>query len=191
MRALLSVSDKRGIVELAQGLVEMDWEVVSTGGTATKLRGAGVPVTGIFEVTNFPECLDGRLKTLHPGVLGGILGRDTEADRAKLLELEIGYVDLVAVNLYPFEQTVAREGVTWEQAIEKIDVGGPTMIRAAAKNHERMPVVVDPGRYAEVLKALREDGEVSLELRRTLAHEVFKMTAAYDAAIAEFMGSAR
>ena len=142
-RALLSVSDKTGIVDLARGLAGLGFELVSTGGTARALREAGLEVIDVSAVTGFPECLDGRVKTLHPGVLAGVLAQGTPEHRKTLGELQIREIDLVAVNLYPFQQTVARPDVTEAEAIENVDIGGPTMIRAAAKNWERVAVVVD------------------------------------------------
>jgi phosphoribosylaminoimidazolecarboxamide formyltransferase / IMP cyclohydrolase len=189
-RALLSVSDKRGIVELARELVALGWEIVSTGGTAEALRQAGVPVIPIEQVTGFPEMMDGRVKTLHPKVHGGLLARRAHpGDRAALAEHGITPIDLVVVNLYPFRETVARPGVPSEQAIEQIDIGGPSMLRSAAKNHQDVLVVVDPDDYPVVIAGLKA-GELtpgaspgSPGLRRNLAAKVFAHTAAYDAAI--------
>ena len=182
-RALLSVSDKRGIVDFARGLVELGWEIVSTGGTAEALRAARVPVIPIEQVTGFPEMMDGRVKTLHPKVHGGLLARRAHpGDRAALAEHGIAPIDLVAVNLYPFRETVAKPGVTFDQAIEQIDIGGPSMLRSAAKNHADVIVIVDPDDYQTVLDALRA-GSVDSGLRRQLATKVFAHTAAYDAAI--------
>src|SRR6059036_2099499 len=156
MRALLSVSDKRGIVQFARELVALKWEIVSTGGTAEALRREQVPVIGIEDVTGFPEMMDGRVKTLHPKVHGGLLGRrDHPGDVAAMKQHGITPIDLVAVNLYPFRETVAKPGTTFEQAIEQIDIGGPSMLRSAAKNHTDVIVVVDPGDYAAVLEALK------------------------------------
>src|SRR5207244_8781796 len=183
-RALLSVSDKRGIVELARELVALGWEVVSTGGTAEALRTAGVPVLAIERVTGFPEMMDGRVKTLHPKVHGGLLARRAHpGDRAALAEHGITPIDLVVVNLYPFRETVAKPGVSFEQAIEQIDIGGPSMLRSAAKNHQDVLVVVDPDDYPQVIAALKGviAPGVSPELRRELAAKVFAHTAAYDA----------
>ena len=191
-RALLSVSDKRGIVEFARDLVALGWEIVSTGGTAETLRKASVPVIAIEQVTGFPEMMDGRVKTLHPKVHGGLLARRAHpGDRAALVEHGITPIDLVAVNLYPFRETVAKPGVTSEQAIEQIDIGGPSMLRSAAKNHHDVVVVVDPDDYPRVVAALKSDeltpgaspGDPGTELRRRLAAKVFAHTAAYDAAI--------
>ncbi|SMB99821.1 IMP cyclohydrolase [Thermanaeromonas toyohensis ToBE] len=182
--ALLSVWDKTGLVEFARGLVELGWKLLSTGGTARVLEEAGLPVTHVQEVTGFPEILDGRVKTLHPRIHAGILARRTPEHLKQLEELGIGTIDLVAVNLYPFRETVARPGVTTEEAIDTIDIGGPAMVRAAAKNHEYVTVIVNPSRYSQVLAQLRERGEVDLFTRRMLAAEAFAHTAAYDAAIA-------
>jgi phosphoribosylaminoimidazolecarboxamide formyltransferase/IMP cyclohydrolase len=183
-RALLTVYDKTGLVRLAAGLAELGVELVSSGGTASALRDAGIPVTPVEEVTGFPEMLDGRVKTLHPKIHGGIL-----ADRRKPEHVEqlarhgIEPFDLVVVNLYPFRETVAS-GAGPEDVIEKIDIGGPAMVRAAAKNFESVGVVVDPARYDEVLDELRRGGGLSRETRRALAAEAFAHTAAYDAAVA-------
>src|SRR6266705_3447123 len=184
-RALLSVSDKRGIVELARELVALGWEIVSTGGTAEALRGAGVPVIPIEQVTGFPEMMDGRVKTLHPKVHGGLLARRAHpGDRAALAEHGITPIDLVVVNLYPFRETVAKPGVSFEQAIEQIDIGGPSMLRSAAKNHQDVLVVVDPDDYPKVAAAIKDMARgVSPGLRKELAAKVFAHTAAYDAAI--------
>ncbi|MFZ5632594.1 MAG: bifunctional phosphoribosylaminoimidazolecarboxamide formyltransferase/IMP cyclohydrolase [Bacillota bacterium] len=185
-RALISVSDKRGVVEFASGLVKIGFEVISTGGTAKTLREANVPVTYITGVTGFPEILDGRVKTLHPAVHGGILARRDEDHTAQLQKQGIGFIDLVAVNLYPFRETISRPGVSMEEAVENIDIGGPAMVRAAAKNHRYVLVVVNPDRYGEVLKAL-ESGRVDYDFRLSLAREAFAHTAAYDSAIASYL----
>ena len=190
-RALLSVSDKRGVVELARELIVLDWEIVSTGGTAEALRQAGVPVIPIEQVTGFPEIMDGRVKTLHPKVHGGLLARRAHpGDRAALAGHGITPIDLVVVNLYPFRETVAKPGVTLEQAIEQIDIGGPSMLRSAAKNHQDVFVVVDPDDYPVVIAALKQDGLTPGAipgLRRDLAAKVFAHTAAYDAAIHAYL----
>lgn len=188
-RAIVSVSDKTGVVEFCRGLVEAGFEVVSTGGTARALREAGVQVREVSEITGFPECLEGRVKTLHPSVMAGILARNTPEDQQTLRELGIDPVDLVAVNLYPFQATVARPEVTPEEAIEQVDIGGPSMIRAAAKNHERVTVVVDPADYGEVLREIREQGDTSLVTRKRLMVKVFAHTALYDAAVASHFGA--
>ena len=187
MRALLSVSDKRGLVEFAQGLAALGWEIVSTGGTAEALRRERVPVIGIEDVTGFPEMMDGRVKTLHPKVHGGLLGRrDHPGDVAAMRQHGIVPIDLVAVNLYPFRETIAKPGTTFEQAIEQIDIGGPSMLRSAAKNHGAVIVLVDPDDYSSVIEDLK-GGEVGEERRRALAAKVFSHTAAYDAAILGYL----
>jgi phosphoribosylaminoimidazolecarboxamide formyltransferase/IMP cyclohydrolase len=187
-RALISVSDKRGVVEFARELTALGWDIVSTGGTARALAAAGIAVTPVEQVTGFPEMMDGRVKTLHPAVHGGLLARrDVAADLRALERHGIAPIDLVAVNLYPFRETVARPGTTVEAAIEQIDIGGPSMLRSAAKNHEAVTVVVDPADYARVVDALRAGG-VGPALRRELAVKVFRETATYDAAIAQWLG---
>ena len=185
-RALLSVSDKAGIVDFARGLAELGVEIVSTGGTASTLADAGIAVRAIEEFTGFPEMMDGRVKTLHPRLYAGLLAlRDDEVHLRAAEEQGIEQVDLVCVNLYPFEQTVARGDASEAEAIENIDIGGPTMIRAAAKNHAFAAVLVDPGDYGEVLGELRESqGRLPLERRKALAAKAFACTARYDAAIA-------
>jgi phosphoribosylaminoimidazolecarboxamide formyltransferase / IMP cyclohydrolase len=186
-RALISVSDKRGIVAFAQGLVELGWEVVSTGGTAAALRAAGITVTTVDEVTGFPELLDGRVKTLHPAIHGALLARrDLPAHVAALREHGIGPIDLVAVNLYPFQMTISQPSVSFDDAVENIDIGGPSMLRSAAKNHEFVLPVVDPTDYPSVLDLLRRDG-LTPELRRGFAAKVFAHTSDYDAAIAAYL----
>ena len=187
MRALLSVSDKRGILELGRALVELGWEIVSTGGTAEALTQAGVPVTPIEKVTGIPELMNGRVKTLHPAVHGGLLARrDNAGDREALARHGIAPIDLLVVNLYPFRETVARPDTTFEGAIEQIDIGGPAMLRSAAKNHAAVTVVVDPSDYPVVLAALRT-GAPFPDLRRRLAVKVFAHTASYDAAILSYL----
>jgi len=184
-RALLSVSDKNGLVPFAQILAGAGVQLLSTGGTAKALREAGLTVMDISEHTGFPEMLDGRVKTLHPKVHGGLLYiRGNAAHEAAVKEHQIQPIDLVVVNLYPFEQTVAKPGVSLHDAIENIDIGGPSMLRSAAKNHDSVTVVVDPADYAEVGRLIAETGNTTLELRRRLAARVFARTAAYDAAIA-------
>jgi phosphoribosylaminoimidazolecarboxamide formyltransferase / IMP cyclohydrolase len=186
-RALISVSDKRGIVGFAQGLSALGWDIVSTGGTAAALRTAGLDVVTVETITGFPEILDGRLKTLHPMIHGGLLARrDLPAHQAAMDAHGILPFDLVAVNLYPFRMTIARPGVSFEDAIENIDIGGPSMLRSAAKNHEFVLAVVDPTDYEPMLRMLR-DGGVSPSQRRELAAKVFAHTAEYDAAIAGFL----
>ncbi len=187
-RALLSVSDKTGLVPFAQTLAAAGVELISTGGTAKALREAGLTVKDISEYTGFPEMLDGRVKTLHPKVHGGLLFiRGNAAHEAAVREHGIQPIDLVVVNLYPFEQTVAKVGVTLSEAIENIDIGGPSMLRSAAKNHESVTVVVDPADYMEVAGQIQARGETTFELRRRLAAKVYTRTAAYDAAIAGFL----
>lgn len=183
-RAVISVSDKTGVVEFARGLVDEGWEVISTGGTARVLREAGVSVSEVSDVTRFPECLDGRVKTLHPALLAGMLAKPTPEHEKTLQDLGFERVDLVAVNLYPFVATVSRSGVTLEEAIENVDIGGPTMVRAAAKNYERVTVIVDPADYGPVLDEIRTLKETSLTTRRRLMAKAFAMTAAYDGAVA-------
>jgi phosphoribosylaminoimidazolecarboxamide formyltransferase/IMP cyclohydrolase len=186
-RALISVSDKRGIVGFARGLIDLGWEIISTGGTSATLRGAGLPVTGVDQVTGFPEILDGRVKTLHPAIHAGLLARrDFPEHQAALTAHRITPIDLVAVNLYPFQATIAKPEVTFEDAIENIDIGGPSMLRSAAKNHPHVLVIVDPADYTPVLEAVRQ-GDVPLNTRRQLAAKVFAHTADYDAAIASFL----
>ena len=191
-RALLSVHDKTGVVDFAKGLQALGVEILSTGGTAKLLRDAGVPVVDVAQVTGFPEMLDGRVKTLHPAVHGGILARrDVPAHMQALEAHGIGPIDLVVVALYPFEQTVARPGVTPEEAIENIDIGGPSMIRGAAKNHGGVGVVTDPSQYTSVLEELRKNGGVlSAGTRERLALEAFRRTSQYDAAIAAYLEGA-
>ncbi len=184
-RALLSVSDKTGLVPFAQALAAAKVELISTGGTAKALRDAGLTVKDISEHTGFPEMLDGRVKTLHPKVHGGLLYiRGNAQHEAAVNEHSITPIDLVVVNLYPFEATVAKPNVALHDAIENIDIGGPSMLRSAAKNHDSVTVVVDPFDYAEVAKQIGATGNTTLELRRTLAAKVYARTAAYDAAIA-------
>jgi len=188
-RALLSVSDKSGLAEFARALHDRDVELISTGGTARALRDAGLPVRDVAELTGFPEMLDGRVKTLHPMVHGGLLFRRDADDHVRTVEEHgIHPIDLVCVNLYPFEDTVARAGVTDAEAIENIDIGGPSMLRSAAKNHAAVAVVCDPSQYADVLDDLAaNDGATTPGLRRRLARAAFARTAAYDAAIARYM----
>ena len=184
-RALLSVSDKSGLAELGRGLVTRGWELVSTGGTARALRDAGLPVTDVAAVTGFPEMLDGRVKTLHPRVHAGLLADRRRADhREALVAAGIAPFDLVVVNLYPFAAAARRPGISLDDLVEEIDIGGPSMVRAAAKNHASVAIVTSPARYGSILDALDEHGEVPLGLRSALAVEAFRHTAAYDARIA-------
>jgi phosphoribosylaminoimidazolecarboxamide formyltransferase / IMP cyclohydrolase len=188
-RALLSVSDKSGIIEFARALSGFGVELISTGGTAKALREGGIDVRDISDVTGFPEMMDGRVKTLHPRIHGGLLAlRDNEAHLQAMREHGIEPIDMVVVNLYPFEQTIAREGVTVEEAIEQIDIGGPSMIRSAAKNFKDVAVVVDSSRYALILDEMEQyKGALTSELRRELALLAFGQTAAYDDAIFEYL----
>ncbi|NDI35988.1 bifunctional phosphoribosylaminoimidazolecarboxamide formyltransferase/IMP cyclohydrolase [Chengkuizengella sediminis] len=187
-RALISVSDKTGIVEFADQLSKLGVEIISTGGTKKLLEEKGVPVIGISEVTGFPEVLDGRVKTLHPAVHGGLLAvRDSEKHQQQMNELELDYIDLVVVNLYPFQQTIEKSDVTYEDAIENIDIGGPTMLRSAAKNHAFVTVVVDSNDYAEVIEQIKKSEDTSLETRKKLAAKVFRHTAAYDSLISNYL----
>jgi phosphoribosylaminoimidazolecarboxamide formyltransferase / IMP cyclohydrolase len=186
-RALISVSDKAGVVEFARRLSGVGLEILSTGGTARALGEAGVPVREVSDFTGMPEILDGRVKTLHPRVHGGILGRPTPKHRAEMQKAGLDPIDLVVVNLYPFRETVAR-GAPFDEVIENIDIGGPAMIRSAAKNHERVAVIVDPADYAPALAEIDADGEISAATRFRLARKAFAHTAAYDGAIASHLG---
>jgi phosphoribosylaminoimidazolecarboxamide formyltransferase / IMP cyclohydrolase len=191
-RALLSVSDKAGLVDFARGLAELGVELVASGGTAAALRAAGLEVVDVETLTGSPEMLGGRVKTLHPRVHGGLLARrDHAADRADLEAHALATIDLVAVNLYPFEATVAQPGVRFEEAVEKIDIGGPSMIRSAAKNHAYVAVLVDPGDYDFALAELRREGGLCDATRRRLALKAFERTAAYDAAIRDWLREQR
>jgi phosphoribosylaminoimidazolecarboxamide formyltransferase / IMP cyclohydrolase len=185
-RAILSVFDKSGLLELAHGLAHLGWDLVASGGTARRLRQAGLEVQDVAAVTGTPEMLGGRVKTLHPAVHGGILAQESESDRADLAAQGIAPVDLVVCNLYPFQETVARPGVTPDEAIEEIDIGGVTLLRAAAKNHARVTVLCDPLDYDVVLGEFQEQGKSSATTRRQLAAKAFGHTAAYDAAIANW-----
>ncbi|WHY01047.1 bifunctional phosphoribosylaminoimidazolecarboxamide formyltransferase/IMP cyclohydrolase [Neobacillus sp. DY30] len=187
-RALISVSDKNGILDFAKELVSLGFEIISTGGTKKALQEQGVPVLGVSDVTGFPEILEGRVKTLNPFIHGGLLAKhDDEQHQKQLEEHKIDPIQIVCVNLYPFQQTIAKPDVTTEDAIENIDIGGPTMLRASAKNHQYVTVVVDPVDYNKVIEELKADGSTTLETRRKLAAKVFRHTAAYDALIAEYM----
>ncbi len=188
-RALLSVSDKTGIVDFARALHELGVQIISTGGTARTLQEAGIPVVPVEQVTGFPEMMEGRVKTLHPAIHAGILADRRKPEHLQALqEAGIEPIDLVCVNLYPFERTVARADVTLDEAIENIDIGGPTMVRAAAKNHESVAVVVDPADYNAIIEEMRaNDGALSAETRCRLAVKAFEHTAFYDAQIAEYL----
>jgi len=188
-RALISVSDKRGVAELAADLASRGIEILSTGGTAELLREQGVPVVEVSEVTGFPEIMDGRVKTLHPKIHGALLGRP-DVDHAVMSQHDIRTIDLLIVNLYPFRETIAQPGCGLEDAIENIDIGGPAMLRSAAKNHAHVAVVVDPADYEALVDALEgHDGEVPADMRRKLSAKAFGHTASYDAAIASYLNS--
>lgn len=187
-RALLSVSDKDGIIELARGLIDLGVEIISTGGTKTALEEADIKVVSVEEVTGFPECLNGRVKTLHPSIHAAILAkRDNEEHMQHLNDLSIEPIDLLVVNLYPFKSTILKEGCTFEDAIENIDIGGPTMLRAAAKNYKDVAVVIDPRDYNMVLEKISEDGEIDVDTKLSLAKKVFTQTAYYDTLISTYL----
>ncbi len=188
-RALISVSDKKGVVDFAKELSGMGIEILSTGGTAKALRDAGVPVIEVSEYTGFPEMLDGRLKTLHPKIHGGLLSRRSNPkDMEDIQSHGIKTIDMVVVNLYPFEATTSKPNVTFDEAIENIDIGGPTMLRASAKNFQDVAVVVDPDDYVKVIGEIRAaKGELSKETKLNLARKVFAHTARYDTLIADYL----
>jgi phosphoribosylaminoimidazolecarboxamide formyltransferase/IMP cyclohydrolase len=189
-RALVSVSDKTGVVEFCRELSSLGVEIISTGGTKNLLAKEGVPVIGISDVTGFPEILDGRVKTLHPAVHSGLLAiRDSEEHQRQMQELGLDYIDLVVVNLYPFQETIAKPDVEYEDAIENIDIGGPTMLRSAAKNHAFVSVVVDAADYGSVIEEIRGGGDTTLETRKRLAAKVFRHTAAYDTLISDYLSN--
>ena len=186
-RALISVYDKSGIVEFAKKLKELGWEIISTGGTSRTLKEANIDIIEIEEVTNFPEILDGRVKTLNPNIHGGILyKRDNQKHINTLEELGINSIDMVVNNLYPFEETIKKEGVSQEEIIENIYIGGPSMIRAAAKNYKYVTVVVDPTDYDIIIEELKNNGDTSLETKQYLAAKVFQYTAYYDGLISNY-----
>ncbi len=186
-KALISVFDKTGIVEFAKDLRKLGWEIVSTGGTSSKLKAEGIDVTDISDLTKFPECFDGRVKTLHPKVEGGILAiRDNKQHKQQMADLDIEPIDIVVCNLYPFKETILKEGVSHEDIIENIDIGGPTMIRAAAKNYKFVNVITDPNDYSKVINELNSNGDTSLETKEYLAAKVFIHTSHYDALIADY-----
>ena len=189
-RALVSVSDKTGLVDFAKGLTDLGIEILSTGGTMSALEKAGVPVIGVSEVTKFPEMLDGRVKTLHPAIHGGLLAMREKPEHMEAIRKHgIEPIDMVVVNLYPFESTVAKPGVKIEDAIENIDIGGPSMIRSAAKNNSAVAVITNPAQYEQVIEELKDnDSHLSDETRHRLALEAFRATARYDSAIAQFLG---
>lgn len=187
-RALISVSNKNGVVELAKRLHSAGVEIISTGGTMKSIKEAGIPVTYVSDVTGFPEIMDGRVKTLNPFIHGGILSvRDNQEHLNQMQEHGIKGIDLVVVNLYPFKETIAKPGVELAEAIENIDIGGPAMIRAAAKNFKFVTIVTNPARYEEVAAQVEADGEVSDSLRMELAQEAFAHTADYDTAIKDYL----
>lgn len=191
MKALVSVSDKRGVVDFARSLKNMGWEIIATGGTMKALRDAGLEVTNISDVTGFPEICDGRVKTLHPKVHGGLLARRDIAEHlAALEENGIETIDMVCINLYPFEATIAKEGVTMEDAVENIDIGGPSMLRSAAKNFRDVTVVCDPDDYEGILAEIRENGNTNLDTRLRLSAKAYTHTAEYDSHIATYMRKA-
>jgi len=187
-RALISVSDKTGITDFAKELEKRGIEIISTGGTAKELKDAGVRVINVSDITGFPECLDGRVKTLHPKIHAGLLAvRSNEQHMRQLREMNIDPIDMVVINLYPFKQTILKDHVELEEAIENIDIGGPTMLRAAAKNYQDVVVIVDPSDYAEVLREMDELGDVSLKTKFRLAYKVFELTSHYDTLISKYM----
>ncbi len=184
--AILSVHNKTGLVEFAQSLASLGWTLLASGGTAKLLRDNNIPVTEVADYTKSPEILGGRVKTLHPAIHGGLLARATEEDHQQLLNLGWDYIDLVAVNLYPFEETIAKPNVTHADAIENIDIGGVTLIRAAAKNHERVTLICDPADYTSVLDEIHAGG-ISAQTRTKLAVKGFASTAHYDTAIHAYL----
>ena len=188
-RVIISVTDKKGIVDFATALSRFNVEILSTGGTAKELRQGGISVTDISEYTGFPEMMDGRVKTLHPKVHGGLLGLRDNPEHVRMMEkYGIKGIDLVVVNLYQFEKTVAKEGVTLEEAIENIDIGGPSMLRSSAKNFKDVTVIIDPVDYDRVLKEMEASGgETTLKTRFRLAKKVFRLTHEYDGAISQYL----
>ncbi|WP_019776921.1 bifunctional phosphoribosylaminoimidazolecarboxamide formyltransferase/IMP cyclohydrolase, partial [Streptococcus sobrinus] len=186
-RALISVSDKTDIVEFASELKSLGWDIISTGGTKVALGNAGIATIAIDDVTGFPEMMDGRVKTLHPNIHGGLLARrDLDSHLQAAADNKIELIDLVVVNLYPFKETILKPDVTYADAVENIDIGGPSMLRSAAKNHASVTVIVDPADYAKVLEELQADGQTSYPTRQALAAKVYRHTAAYDALIADY-----
>ncbi|MEA3360691.1 MAG: IMP cyclohydrolase [Thermodesulfobacteriota bacterium] len=186
--AIISVTDKSNIVDLAGSLEELGIEILSTGGTAKALRDGGVKVLDVSEYTGFPEMMDGRVKTLHPKVHGGLLGRRENEQDINMMEMHgIKSIDLVIINLYQFEKTVAKENCTLDEAVENIDIGGPAMLRSSAKNFKYVTVVIDPADYSKVLEEIRQDGTTTLETRFKLARKVFKLTWQYDGAISNYL----
>jgi phosphoribosylaminoimidazolecarboxamide formyltransferase/IMP cyclohydrolase len=188
-RALISVSNKKGLVEFARTLTEKGVEILSTGGTAKTLRDAGIPVKDVSEHTGSPEMLDGRVKTLHPKIHGGLLSRrDNTKDMEEIKKHGIDLIDMVVVNLYPFEETISKEGVTFADAIENIDIGGPAMLRSASKNFQDVAVIVDPSDYEKIITEMKSpNADLSYETRLELAKKVFRHTSRYDAIIADYL----
>jgi phosphoribosylaminoimidazolecarboxamide formyltransferase/IMP cyclohydrolase len=188
-KAIISVSNKEGVVEFAKALGSMGIEILSTGGTAKALREAGIYVKEVSEYTGFPEMLDGRVKTLHPKIHGGLLSRrDNPRDMEEIKGRGIDTIDMVVVNLYPFEETISRPGVIFAEAIENIDIGGPTMLRSASKNFQDVAAIVDPSDYKKVIKEMKRlKGDLSYKTRLNLAKKVFKLTSRYDKAIADYL----
>ncbi len=188
-RAILSVSNKKGIVEFARAINSMGVEILSTGGTAKALRDAGIPVKDVSEHTGFPEMLDGRVKTLHPRIHGGLLSRrDNPKDMEEIKKHGIDTIDMVVVNLYPFEETISRPGVSFAEAIENIDIGGPAMLRSASKNFQDVAVIVDPSDYEKIVEEIKNlKGDLSYRTRLELAKKVFRHTAGYDTIIADYL----
>ena len=184
--ALLSVHNKTGLIDFAKGLADLGWTLLASGGTAKLLQAANIPVTEVAAYTKSPEILGGRVKTLHPAVHGGLLARPTAEDHQQLLDLGWDYIDLVTVNLFPFEETIAKPNVTYADAIENIDIGGVTLIRAAAKNHERVALVCDPADYEAILEEIRTGG-ILAKTRARLAIQGFASTAHYDTAIHDYL----
>ncbi len=191
-RAIISVTDKSGVVEFAGSLAEFGVEILSTGGTARAIRQGGVAVKDISDYTGFPEIMDGRVKTLHPKIHGGLLGLRDDLEHSRMMKTHgILPIDMVVVNLYQFEKTVERDGVTLEEAVENIDIGGPSMLRSSAKNFRHVTVVVDPSDYGPVLGEMTaHSGATTLETRFRLARKVFRITSAYDSAISRYLDSA-
>ncbi len=186
-RAILSVFDKTNLVNFVRGLADLGWELVASGGTARLLRENGLPVMDVAQMTGAPEMLGGRVKTLHPAVHGGILARDIDSDRADLAAQNISPIDLVVCNLYPFQETVAKPGVTLAEAVEQIDIGGVTLLRAAAKNFARVTIICDPTDYDRVLTELKENGRTTPATRQQLALKAFTHTRDYDTAITAYL----
>lgn len=188
-RAIISVSNKNGIVRLAEALNSMGIEILSTGGTAKTLRDAGIPAKEVSEYTGFPEMLDGRVKTLHPRIHGGLLSRrDNKKDMEEIKKQGIDTIDMVVVNLYPFEETISKPGVTLAEAIENIDIGGPAMLRSASKNFQDVTVIVDPSDYEKIVGEMKDlDGDLSYRTKLELARKVFRHTSRYDTMIADYL----